>query len=147
MSKRNATVIQVKEILTRGLVAGLIIILSALLMVPAVGDQMEAALRARGLPPLGAGAAAFCGLLSLGLGVILVWLYAVVSPRLGRGPKTAVMVSLLVWFLAYFQANASNVAFGFLPLRLAAIGTAWGLVELVVAGVVGARLYREPRSS
>lgn len=142
MNERK-TAIRVKEVLTRGLVAGLIIIVSAVLMVPAVGDQMEAALRARGLPPMGPGAMVFCGVLSLVLGVVLVWLYAAASPRFGRGAKTAVMVSVLVWFLAYFQANASNVAFGFLPFRLAAIGTAWGLVELVVAGVVGARLYRE----
>ena len=143
MSEPNEVVINVKEVLARGLVAGLIIILSAVLMVPAVGNQMEAALEARGLPPMGAGAMAFVGALSLVLGVILVWLYAAVRPRLGPGPKTAVIVSVLVWFLAYFFGNASNVVFGFIPFRLAAVGTVWGLVELVVAGVVGARLYKE----
>ena len=50
-------------------------------------------------------------------------------------------VSVLVWFMTYFWSNASMVAFGFMPLSLTVIGTAWGLVELVVAGQAGARLY------
>lgn len=52
-------------------------------------------------------------------------------------------MSLLIWFLAYFGPNASNVAYGFMPISLTVVGTVWGLVELVVAGAVGARLYSE----
>jgi hypothetical protein len=52
-------------------------------------------------------------------------------------------VSLLVWFLAYFFGNVSNVIFGFMPIRLTVIGTAWGLVELLLAGEAGARCYHE----
>lgn len=48
-----------------------------------VGEQMEAALQARGVAPLGVGAAAWIVLLSFALGVILVWLQAAVEPRLG----------------------------------------------------------------
>lgn len=143
MSERNDTVINVKRVLVGGFVAGLIINVSAVFMVPVVGNQMEAALEARGLPPMGAGAMAYFGGMSLVVGVVLVWLYAAVRPRLGPGPKTAVVVSVLVWLLAYFFANASNTVFGFLPIRLAVIGTAWGLVELIVAGILGARLYKE----
>jgi len=135
--------INVKRVLTGGLVAGVVIIASAVLMVPAVGDQMDRALEARNLPAMGGGAMAFFALVSLSNGVVLVWLYAAVRPRLGPGPRTAAIVSLLVWFLAYFLANAANVAYGFMPVRLTVIGTAWGLVELLVAGMVGARLYSE----
>jgi hypothetical protein len=35
------------------------------------------------------------------------------------------------------------VVFGFMPIALAVVGTVWGLVELVVAGEVGARMYNE----
>lgn len=132
-----------KRVLTGGLVAGVIILASAVLMVPVVGDQMDKALEARNLPAMGGGAMAFFALVSLSNGVALVWLYAAVRPRLGPGPRTAALVSLLVWFLAYFLANAANVAYGFMPVRLTVIGTAWGLVELLVAGMVGARLYAE----
>lgn len=126
-----------------GLVAGAMIIVSGLLMVPVVGPQMDAVLKARNVPPMGGGAMAFFGTWSLILGVLLVWLYAAVRPRLGPGPKTAAIVSLFVWFLAYFGANVAMVAYGFMPIWLTVVGTAWGLVELVVAGQVGARLYHE----
>jgi hypothetical protein len=135
--------INVKSVVSSGLVAGLVINLSALPMVPVVGRQMEAALRDRNVPPMGGGAMAYFGAMSLLLGVLLVWLYAAVRPRLGPGPRTAAVVSVLVWFLTYFWANVSMVAFGFMPITLTVIGTAWGLVELLVAGEVGARLYRE----
>jgi hypothetical protein len=135
--------INVSRVLTGGLLAGLIIIASGMLMVPVVGPQMDAALKARNVPPLGGAAMAFVAIWSVVLGVLLVWLYAAVRPRFGPGPKTAAIVSLVVWCLAYLGANASLVAYGFLPVPLTVVGTVWGLVELVVAGQVGARLYRE----
>jgi hypothetical protein len=61
----------------------------------------------------------------------------------GPGNKTAAIASFIVWFLAYFFSNAAKVAYGFLPVRLTAIGTAWGLVEVLLAGWIGSRLYRE----
>ena len=36
--------------------------------------------------------------LTLLLGIVMVWLYALIRPRLGPGPKTAVVVALLMWF-------------------------------------------------
>lgn len=133
--------INVKRVLTGGLVAGVIINVSGIAMVPLVGKQMDMVLMDRNLPPMSGGAMAYFGLMSLVLGVFLVWMYAAVRPLLGPGPKTAAIVSVLVWFMTYFWSNASMVAFGFMPISLTAIGTAWGLVELVVAGQVGARLY------
>lgn len=136
--------INTKGVLSGGLTAGLIINVSAVLMVPVVGNEMDTVLASRNLPPMGTGAMVYFAMLSLSLGVLLVWLYAAVRPRLGPGPRTAAIVSVLVWFLACFSANAALVAYGFMPVRLTVIGTAWGLVELVVAGQVGARLYSEP---
>jgi hypothetical protein len=135
--------VNVKSVLTSGLLAGLIITISGIPMVPVVGRQMEAALREHNAPPMGGGAMAYFGLMSPVLGVLLVWLYAAVRPRWGPGPRTATVVSVLVWFLTYFWSNASMVAFGLLPISLAAVGTVWGLVELLVAGEVGARMYGE----
>jgi len=135
--------INARRVLLGGLAAGAVINLSALLMVPAVGKQMEEALRERGVPPLGLGAAVWIVILSLLIGVLLVWLYAAIQPRLGPGLRTASIAALLVWFLAYCAPNVSNVAFGFMPVALTAVGTIWGLVELLLAGAVGARLYRD----
>lgn len=139
------TGINLRRVLAGGTVAGAVVNVSALLMVPAAGDQMKEALQARNVPPMGGGAMAYFALASLVIGIVLVWLYAAVLPRFGPGPGTALLVSALVWFLAYLLANASNVAYGFMPVRLTVVGTAWGLVELVLAGQVGARLYREDR--
>jgi hypothetical protein len=135
--------INFKSVIISGLVAGLIINVSGILMVPMVGKEMEVALLNRGLPPMGGGAMAFFGIMSLILGMFIVWLYATLIESLGSGPKTALIVSLVVWFLTYFWANASMVAYGFMPVLLTVIGTICGLVELVVAGQVGARLYKK----
>jgi hypothetical protein len=135
--------INMKRVLIGGLVAGLIIIASAVVMVPVVGKEMELALAACNLPPMGTGAMAYFGIVSLVLGIVLVWLYAAILPRMGHGIKTALIASAVVWFLAYFLANVSMVAYGFMPTKLTAIGTIWGLVELLVGGVVGTRLYKD----
>lgn len=143
-SERGPHAVNVTSVLTSGLVAWLVIIASGMLMVPVVGPQMDAALAARHVPPLSGPAVVYFAAWSLVLGVSLVWLYAAVRPRLGPGPRTAATVSLFLWLVSYVGANASLVAYGFLPVSLTVVGTLWGLVELVVAGQVGARLYREP---
>lgn len=132
-----------KSVITSGMVSGVIINISAVAMVPMVGNEMDMVLANRGLPPLSAIAMAYFGIISLVIGVILVWLYAVAKAQLGPGMKTAAIVSITVWFLAYFLSNVSMVVFGFMPIRLTVIGTAWGLVELLLAGIIGTRLYKE----
>ena len=136
--------IHAKQVLGPGLAAGLVVILSAFTMVPVVGNDFDLALAARGLPPLGPGAMAFFALVSLSFGVILVWLYAAIRPRLGPGPRTAAIAAAFVWLVGTLLPNAALAVYGFVPASLVAIGTIWGLGELLVAGLVGARLYREP---
>ena len=52
-----------------------------------------------------------------------------------------------MWFFAYLYPNIGLVVLGFFPGRLIALATLWGLVELLVAAVAGAWLYKEaPRS-
>ena len=135
--------INLRRVLAGGLAAGLVISLSALAMVPVVGEQMDAALRERGVAPLSTGAMAYFIVQSFTFGVLLVWLYAAVQPRLARGPKTAALMATLVWFVGYCSANVSNVMYGFMPVSLTVVGTLWGLVELLVAGELGAYLYRD----
>ena len=138
--------IHAKRVLGPGLAAGLIINLSAFTMVPVVGGRFDAALAERGLPPLSSGAMAFFAAVSFILGVVLVWLYAAVRPRLGPGPRTAAISAAFVWLVGYFLPNAALAVYGFLPASLVAIGTLWGLGELLLASLIGARLYREPEA-
>jgi hypothetical protein len=134
----------ISGILRGGLVAGAIIIASAMLMVLVVGKEMDLVLSRFNLPPMGIGAMVFFAFVSVSMGMLLVLAYAAVLPRLGPGPKTATIVALVAWFYCYFLANVSLVAYGFMPVGLTVIGTAWGLVELVLAALVGTRFYKEP---
>ncbi len=136
--------INVKSILTSGLISGLIINLSGISMVPVVGNEMDLVLASRGLPPLSNMAMLYISIVSFIFGIALVWLYAVVKNQLGSRTKTAVIVSIIFWFLTYFLSNVSLVVvYGFMPVRLTVIGTVWGLAELLLAGVVGSKLYKD----
>ncbi len=132
-----------KSVLLSGMIAAMVIIASAVAMVPFVGDEMDQALADRGLPPMGGPAMAFFGVFSLAMGIVLVWLYAVLKAHFGPGKRTAAIASSIVWFLAYFFSNAAKVAYGFLPVRLTVIGTAWGLVEVALAGLIGAHFFEK----
>jgi uncharacterized membrane protein len=135
--------INLKSVILSGLIAGLSIIISGMALVPIVGNEMDAILFARGLPPLSLNAMIYFLFMSLILGVFVVWVYAAFIPRLGVGLKTALITALIVWFLAYFWSNMSMLAYGFMPWKITVIGTAWGMVELVLASIIGSKLYKD----
>ena len=136
--------INTKGVVIGGLLAGLIINISeSILNIPVLGAPMEAAMNARNLPPIGGSA---IGVFIVGgflLGVILVWLYAAVRPRLGPGPKTAIVSAMVVWFLANFWPTLGMGLMGFFPTKLLAISVVWGLGELILAALAGGWLYKE----
>ena len=135
-----------KSIITSGLVAGLIINISAIAMVPMVGDQFDRVLADRGLAPLSNLAMVFFSCISFIMGFFLVWLYAVAKVQIGPGLKTAALISIVFWFFAYLIPNVSMVVYGFMPVRLTVIGTGWGLIELLIASMVGSKLYKEVKN-
>ena len=88
--------IRMGRVIGGGVVAGLIVnIGETILNVPLLGAQMEQALRARNLPAVGGGAIAYFVVMCFLLGIAIVWTYAAVRPRLGPGPKTAVIIGVL----------------------------------------------------
>jgi hypothetical protein len=128
-----------------GFVAGLIINISeTILNVPVLGARMTAVWQRFNLPDSGGAAIALFVVISFAVGWLMVWLYAAVRPRLGPGPKTALCVGLLVWTLWALFPTVGYVSMGFFPVGLAAIAVIWTLVELPLAAVVGAWLYKEP---
>ena len=132
------------RVVAGGLVAGLIInVGETILNVPLAGEDLAQALEARNLPPVGGGAIAYFVVMCFLLGILMVWTYAAVRPRLGAGPKTAVIVALLAWFMTLVWSGGAQVAMGIMPMGLTLFGLAWGLVEFVIASIAGARLYRE----
>lgn len=135
--------INFKSVLFTGFISGIIILISALSMVPVVGNEMDEILASRDLPPLSDWAMVFFCFVSICNGILLVFLYSIFKPLFGSKIKTAIISSLIVFFYSYFLSSASLVAYGFMPVKFTIIGTAWGLGELLLAGLVGSKLYKE----
>ncbi len=126
-----------------GLIAGIIICISAVTMVPVVGDQMDEALAKFNLPPLSLSAMIFFLFVSLSLGVTLMWLYATMLPRFKHRKRTVIIAAIVLWFPGNCLPNLANVVYGFMPVGLTVIGIVWGLGELLIAGLIGSLLYKE----
>jgi len=131
--------------LLAGLLAGLVInvvefITNGVVLREAWGQAMQAL----GKPAeLSTGAIVIFNIWGFLLGIAAVWLYAAIRPRYGAGPKTAIRAGLITWAVAVFLANLGNYPLGLFPTRLLVISSIVALVEIVVATLVGAWLYRE----
>lgn len=133
---------KVITILKTGIIAGLIIIISAATMVPVVGNEMDLALAKFNLPPLSLGDMIFFFFVSLLLGIMLMWLYSVLFPIYKQRMKTIIISALIIWVPGNLLANIANVVYGFMPVGLTIIGIVWGLGELLIAGLIGSRFYK-----
>ena len=129
-----------------GLVAGVVINVSeAILNVPVLGKDWAEAMAALGKPgEFNGGQIALFNVMGFLSGIALVWLYAAIRPRYGAGPRTAVCAGAAIWFLSYALPSIGQIALDLWPLRAMVIALVWGLVEMIVAGLVGGWLYREP---
>lgn len=126
-----------------GLVAGVIInLFEFVLNGMIVAKDMEMAIRALGRHMGGVQLAMF-SMWAFLVGIFAVWLYAGIRPRYGPGPKTAILAGFAVWCLGYLLAGVTPLALNLFPTRVMVIGLAVGLVEVTLATVVGAWLYRE----
>jgi hypothetical protein len=127
-----------------GLVAGFIINIGEFLLnEPILGRKWAAAMESLGRPPMGNQAITLFVVLGFVLGIGAVYLYTAIRPRYGAGPRTAVCAGILVWFFAYAYNGVGMMAMGLFPKSLIVIGTLWGLLELPIATVFGAWLYKE----
>jgi len=127
-----------------GLLAGLVIDASEYLLNEVVlGEQMDAAMQRLNLPPVGGGAIGVFVVLGFALGIATIWFYAAIRPRFGAGVRTALCAGSAVWFFAYLYPSIGLGVLGFFPAGLMTLAVIWGLVELLVAAVAGAWLYKE----
>jgi FtsH-binding integral membrane protein len=136
--------INVGRVVLGGLVAGLVInfgefILNGLIL----ARQLEDAMRALNKPAVGNEAIAYFVVGGFILGILMIWLYAAIRPRFGAGPRTAICAGLAVWALAYFYGSIGFIALALFPTNLMIIALIWGLVELPIASLAGAFLYKE----
>jgi len=135
--------INVKSIFTSGFVTGIIIMIVGGGLVPLIGNQMDEVLKNRLLPPLSNGAMVYFALNSIVLGIGVMGFYALIKTIINRRLMAVILTSLLFWFFTYFLANAALVAYGFMPLGLTIVGTAWGLIELLIGVLIGSMLYKD----
>ncbi len=136
--------INTSKVLIGGVVAGLVINISEVILNMAVlGTEMNAAIARMNLTPVGNEAMAVFLVLGFLLGIATIWLYAAIRPRYGAGPKTALGTGAAVWFLAYVYPSVGMIAMGMFSASVMGIGLAWGLVELLLASLAGAYLYKE----
>jgi len=135
--------INLKSYITTGIIAGIIINISAITMVPVVGNEMDYVLAERGLPPLSNIDMLYFCVISFFYGMFLIFLYVLLKPWLKLKIKTVIISSIMLWVVAYLFSNGALVVYGFMPIKLTVIGTIWGLLELLLAGTIGSILYKE----
>ena len=132
------------RVILGGLVTGLILNIGEYLLNEVVfaAQMREFFERLRITPPAGTFIATAVGITFL-LGIVIVWLYAMIRPRFGPGPKTAIIAAFVVWFCVYFYCGILNAALFSLPATFVLMGMVWGIVEYSLAAVAGAWLYKE----
>lgn len=133
--------INFSRFITSGLAAGVLIIIIGFGLVPIIGNQMNDVLKNLSLPPLSPAAMGFFAFVSMANGIAVTGLYILMESRFKSKLKAALIASMVFWFFAYFLSGAALVAYGFMPLTLTAIGTGWGILEVVIAGIVSSKLY------
>jgi hypothetical protein len=107
-------------------------------------DAWTAAFRALGKTP--AGWSTFIPA-NFFVGILLVWLYARLRPRYGGGPKTALRSGLAVWAVFWVIPMMAIMPMDLFPNGLLAIVIGLGLVDVNLAALVGAWLYKEAQTS
>ena len=132
-----------------GIVAGIVgnilgYLVDGLMLAP----QWAAAMKTLGRPEFSVNQIVAFNIIGLVYGILVVGLYALIRPRYGAGPKTAVYAGLGAWAIGVLLPNASLMgAAGLFPSNLTAMTTAAAIVETVAAALAGAALYKEGASS
>ena len=141
--------INIGRMILGGIVAGIVgDILGYLVDGVMLAPRWAAGMRALGRAEFSVSQNVAFNAIGLVYGILMVWLYAAIRPRYGAGPKTAVWAGLAVWIAGFLLPNAVFMgAAGLFPASLTVMTTAAGIVELVVAALAGAALYKEGAES
>ncbi|HSR42299.1 MAG TPA: hypothetical protein VLL48_09010 [Longimicrobiales bacterium] len=107
-------------------------------------DQMETAMTSHGLSmEMSAGIWVLSVLVSLIVGLVLIFVYAAARPRFGPGPMTAGIAALVLWFGGYLPSLIGYHMLGLFPSSLLLVWACAGLLELILASLLGGWIYRE----
>lgn len=132
------------RVLIGGLLAGLVLNIGEFLLNDVIlGKQMREFFARYGIPEPGSSFLILAVLLTFAIGIVLVFVYALIRSRLGPGPKTAIVAGLIMWFGIYVYTGAINGFLFAIPLNVMLIAFVWGLIEYVVGAIAGAWAYKE----
>ncbi len=81
--------------------------------------------------------------LTFGVGIAAIWLYAAARPRFGPGPKTAALTGSAYWVIGYVLPSLAWGSMVQVPRRMLVLTLLWTLPEIVTATLVGAWVYKE----
>ncbi len=127
-----------------GLVAGLFIFMFEGVSSVFYMEEMTVAMEAHNLSmDMSAGAMVFFATISLVSGLVLVFFYAAVRPRFGPGMKTAAIVAIGLWTGGYLMTLLGYWSMHLFPNGMLATWGLIGLVEMILATILGAWIYRE----
>ena len=136
--------INFSRVLLGGLVAGVVLNIGEFLLNDLVlGPQMKEFMAKLNLPDPGSTFLAVAVLLTLVIGVVIVWVYAAMRPRLGPGPKTAICAGVIAWIFVCVYCGVINGMIAQVPRNMMVIGIVWCFFEYTIAAVAGAWLYKE----
>jgi hypothetical protein len=135
------------RVILGGLLAGLVINLVEFVTNGLVLNSAWArVMQSIGKPPLTVSSIVLFNVWGFLLGIASVWLYAAIRPRYGVGPATAVRAGIAAWVMAVFFSTVVNYAFGVIPAGMLVITSLVELIEIPLATVVGAWVYKEEQA-
>jgi hypothetical protein len=106
--------------------------------------EMEAVMKAHNLSmEMSTGVLIIGMAVSLIAGFTMMFFYAATLPRLGAGLRTALIVAVALWFGGYLLSLVGYHMLGLFPDRMLAIWGVIGLVEMCLAAMLGAKIYRD----
>ncbi len=110
-----------------------------------LAQQWTDAMAALGKPPMGQSISDILlfALLNLIVGLTAIWIYAGIRPRFGPGAATAIYAGLATWFIGYLAPDVFLMTTGLFPSGLLWTVIVVAVVQVPVATVVGAYLYKE----
>ena len=136
--------INIGRVVLGGLLAGFILNVSEVLLNDLVlAVQLQEFFERTSIAPPGGSFVAVAVTLTFVMGIVLILVYALIRPRLGPGPKTAVIAGLIMWFATYLYSGLVNgIALGG-AFKTLVITLVWGLFAYLIAAIAGAWVYKE----
>jgi len=111
-------------------------------------DEMETSLEALGITmEMSTSGWIMAILVSLIVGMTIMFFYVAARPRFGPGPKTAILAGTVIWLCGNVLALIGYQMIGIYPTSMLVMWGGIGLVEMNLAALVGGWIYQEEEVS